>query len=145
MQAYRESLRKIDTNPIEFLNDSNRFIRNYEYLNREISQIRHQKSVEKWESMLKFVISVGPRTLELLINPSNPSEKMLTKIATGSISTGTAPFLVSLVADALVKTDTGLGFSIDIMRGTIANGRNTWEELVGQISSMPHVKDIDKR
>ena len=68
----------------------------------------------------------------------------MTAVGTGAIATGVTPFVMRLSIAALTQVDADLEVSLDFMRGTISNGRDTWNEMLQQLKSNSDFKLVEK-
>lgn len=132
---YRDTMHSLLDNPLDFANQSAILYAKFEGLNEEITRISVKGKTAKWEPWVKFFITVGTKTVELLINPGNPNEKYWTSVGTEAVAAGATPFLMRMVISGLTQTDADLEYSLDFMRGTIRNGRDTMNEILGNIRS----------
>jgi hypothetical protein len=140
--AYKDSLLNLLDNPMQFSHLSNVFYSKFEKLNTAVTRIRAERDQAKWEPWIKLIISVGAKAIEIAINPADPSQKMLTTMGTGAISTGVTPFLMRLAIGAKVFTDADLDVSLDFMRGNVQTGREVWNDILGELSNTPGFKLI---
>ena len=141
-RMYRDAMLNLLANPLEFPHLSAVFYAKFEKLNTAITRIRAERDQAKWEPWVKLIISVGAKAIELAINPADPSQKLLTTMGTGAISTGVTPFLMRLSIGAKVLTDADLDVSLDFMRGNVQTGRDVWNEMLGQLRSTPGFKEL---
>ncbi|RJP53888.1 MAG: hypothetical protein C4586_00760 [Anaerolineaceae bacterium] len=136
-EEYRIAFHNLLNQPLKFPHYSAVLSAKFAALNERITRFRHESEQAKWEPWVKLLISVGAKAIELAINPADPSQKLLSTIGTGILSTGVTPFLMRLTISSKVLTDADLDLSLDFMRGTIGNGRDTWNEILGQLRSVP--------
>lgn len=136
-QIYRTAMLNLLSDPIEFSHLSNVFYEKFAKLNTVITRIRAERDQAKWDPWIKLLISIGAKTMEIAINPADPTQKLLTTIGTGAISTGVTPFLMRFAVDADTFTNADLDTSLDFMRGNIQTGRDVWNDMLGKLSSTP--------
>jgi hypothetical protein len=141
-QDYRDALLKLLANPLQFSHLGNVFYAKFEKLNTAVTRIRAERDQAKWEPWIKLLISVGAKVIEIALNPADPSQKLLTTMGTGAISTGITPFLMRLSIGARVLTDADLDVSLDFMRGNVQTGRDVWNEILQQLRETPGFKLI---
>lgn len=141
-QEYRDAMLSLLANPLQFPHLSAVFYAKFEKLNTAVTRIRAERDQAKWEPWIKLLISVGAKAVEIALNPADPSQKMLTTMGTGVISTGVTPFLMRLSIGARVLTDADLDVSLDFMRGNVQTGRDVWNEMLGQLRSTPGFKEL---
>ena len=135
-KEYRDTMHNLLDNPLDFAMQSAILYAKFEALNEVITRIRVMARTAKWEPWVKFFITVGTKTVEFLINPGNPNEKYWTSVGTEAVSAGVAPFLMRMTISGLTHIDADLEYSLDFMRGTIPNGRDTMNEIIGNIKSV---------
>lgn len=143
-EAYRQAMNRLLDNPLDFPQGSADLYSRFEALNRAITRIRIEKDKSKWEPWVKFMISVGTHALVLLLNPADFTQKLLTVMGTGAVTVGVTPFLMRMTVTALTETDADLDISLDFMRGTVRNGRDVWNEMLGQLRSTPGFEILKK-
>ncbi|MEW6030459.1 MAG: hypothetical protein AB1554_13390 [Chloroflexota bacterium] len=141
-QEYRDAMLDLLENPLNFPHLSAVFYAKFEKLNTAITRIRAERDQAKWEPWIKLIISVGAKAVEIAINPADPSQKILTTMGTGAISTGITPYLMRLSIGARVLTDADLDVSLDFMRGNVQTGRDVWNEIIGQLRSTPGFREL---
>ncbi len=139
---YKGAMLDLLGNPLQFPHLSTVFYSKFEKLNTRITRIRAERDQAKWEPWVKLLISIGAKTIEILINPADPSQKLMTATGTGIISTGVTPFLMRLAVGAKTATDADLDVSLDFMRGNLQTGRDVWNEMLGQLRSTPGFHEI---
>ena len=144
-KIYTQSVHNLLKNPLKFSDRSNDLYIRFEALNRAISKYRERKFTEKWEPWVKFTLGVGLSAIEIWINPANTTDKFLTKIGSGFVATGFAPFLMRMTVTAMnKKNNADLDMSIDFMRGTINNASEAWEEITRKLAETKGFKKLDK-
>jgi virulence-associated protein VapD len=143
IQAYRNSLRKLTDEPLNFSEESQRLLHRFESVNKVLTNIHRETVAQKWEPWVKFAISIGAKTAEIWINTNNPSEKLLSTYTSGAVSAGVSPFAIRLTTAAIASVDSDLSFSVDVMKGKIRNGRDAWEELIGSLRSTPGFREVN--
>lgn len=143
-EQYRLAMYKLLENPLDFSIGSAKFYEQFEALNRRITQVRVERAKSKWEPWVKFFISVGAKAVELAFNPADPSQKLLSFIGSGAVTTGITPFVMRMTVGALTEKDADLDVSLDFMRNKVVNGRDVWNEIVGQLKSDPSFKEVKK-
>lgn len=141
-QMYKDAMLNLLANPLEFPHLSAVFYAKFEQLNAAITRIRVEQDQAVWEPWVKMIISVGAKVIEIAINPADPSQKILTTMGTGILSTGVTPFLMRLAVGAKTFTDADLDMSLDFMRGNVQSGREVWNDMLGQLRSTPGFKEI---
>lgn len=141
---YKEALHSLLEDPLQFPHRSAVFYAKFEALNAAITRIRVERDQAIWEPWVKLIISIGARAIEIAINPLDPSQRLLSTIGTGIISTGVTPFLMRLAIGTKVITNADLDVSIDFMRGNLQTGRDVWNEMMGQLRSTPGFTEIQK-
>jgi len=141
---YRDTLLDLLKKPLQFPHLSAVFYSKFEKLNTTITRIRAERDLAKWEPWVRLLVSVGTKLIEIKINPVDPSQKILTTMGAGSISTGVTPLLMRLAIGAKTLTDADLDVSLDFMRGNVLNGRDAWNEMLGQLRATPGFRLIDK-
>lgn len=139
---YRDAMLDLLANPLQFPHLSAVFYAKFEKLNTTITRIQAERDQAKWEPWVKLLISVGAKAIEIAINPADPSQKILTTMGSGILSTGITPFLMRLSVGAKTLTDADLDVSLDFMRGNVQTGRDVWNEMLGQLRSTPGFKLI---
>ena len=142
---YKNAMLDLLANPLQFHHSSPVFYEKFEKLNRRITRIRAEQDLGKWQPWIKLLISVGTKAIGIAINPDNPSQKILTTTGAGIISTGATPFVMRLAISAKEATDADLDVSLDFMRGNLQTGRDTWNEIIGQLRTAPGFKEIGER
>jgi hypothetical protein len=144
-EKYIQSVRSLLQKPFDFLDRSTKVYANFESLNRAISRRKEEQLTKKWDPWIKLTLALGLSAVEILINPSDPSQKMFTKLGTGFVSAGFTPFLMRFTISAFnKKSNADLDVSLDFMRGTINNGQEAWKEIIGRISSLSGFKELEK-
>ena len=128
-KEYRDALHQLLDNPLSFAEHSALLYRKFAALNQVITRQRYESEKQKWEPWVKFTILLGPNLVELWLNPTEPGQKFLTKVIGGAVATGATPFLLRMTVTGLTEMDADLNTSLDFMRGTIRNGRDTWREI----------------
>jgi hypothetical protein len=141
-QMYRDAMLNLLANPLEFPHLSAVFYAKFENLNTAITRIRAERDQAKWEPWVKLLVSVGAKAVEIAFNPAIPSQKILTTMGTGILSTGVTPFLMRLTVGAKTLTDADLDVSLDFMRGNVQSGREVWNDMLGQLRSTPGFKEL---
>lgn len=144
-EMYRESMLNLLANPLEFPHLSAVFYAKFEKLNTAITRIRAERDQAKWEPWVKLLISVGAKAIEIAFNPAVPSQKLLTTIGTGVLSTGVTPLLMRLTVGAKTLTDADLDVSLDFMRGNVQSGREVWNDMLGQLRSTPGFQELTEQ
>ncbi|MBL8091547.1 MAG: hypothetical protein JNJ43_14520 [Anaerolineales bacterium] len=139
---YKGAMLDLLRNPLQFPDLSARFYAKFAKLNETITHIRVERDQAKWEPWVKLLISVGSKAIEIAINPADPSQKLLTTLGAGVLSTGVTPFLMRLAIGAKTFTDADLDVSLDFMRGNVSTGRDVWNEMIGQLRSTPGFKEL---
>ncbi len=133
-KEYQAAMHSLLDNPLDFANRSAILYAKFESLNEELTRIKINAQTASWQPWVKFFITAGTKTIELLVNPSDPTQKYWTSIGTEAISTGATPFLMRMVISGLTNADADLEYSLDFMRGTIQNGRDTMTEIIGSLT-----------
>jgi hypothetical protein len=141
-EMYRKSMLDLLANPLEFPHLSAVFYAKFEKLNNAITKIRAERDQAKWEPWVKLLISVGAKAMEIAFNPANPSQKILTTMGTGILSTGVTPLLMRLTIGTKTLTDADLDVSLDFMRGNVQSGREVWNDMLGQLRSTPGFQEL---
>ncbi|HSL46431.1 MAG TPA: hypothetical protein VK897_23555 [Anaerolineales bacterium] len=142
--AYNRSIHKLLDNPLDFSQRSAEVYRRFAALNQVITRTKVESTKAKWEPWIKFMITLGTSTISLWLNPVDAQQRFMTTVATGTIATGVTPFVMRLSVAALAEMDADLEVSLDFMRGTIANGRDTWNEMLGQLKSRSDFQLVGK-
>jgi hypothetical protein len=142
--AYNDAVHGLLDNPLDFSQKSIEFYAKFEALNRLVTKTKIQSTKAKWEPWIKFMITVGTSAISLWLSPADPQQKFMTAVATGAISTGVTPFVMRLSVAALTEVDADLEVSLDFMRGTISNGRDVWNEMLGKLKSDSNFKLVEK-
>jgi hypothetical protein len=143
-KEYRDAMHNLLDHPLDFANQSAELYAKFEALNQEITRIKVAAQTAKWEPWVKFFITVGTKTVELLINPGDPTEKYWSSLGTEVVATGITPFLMRLVISAQTHTDADLEYSLDFMRGTVQNGRDAMNEIIGNLKSVKGFELLEK-
>lgn len=141
-EMYRKAMLNLLANPLQFPHLSAVFYAKFEKLNTAITRIRAEREQAKWDPWIKLLISVGAKAIEIAINPADPSQKILTTLGTGILSTGITPFLMRFTVGARTFTDADLDVSLDFMRGNVQSGREVWNDMLGQLRSTPGFKEL---
>jgi hypothetical protein len=141
---YNRSVHRLLDNPLAFAERSADLYRKFAALNQVITRTKIESTKTKWEPWIKFMMTVGTSTISLWLNPADAGQKFMTSVVAGGITTGVAPFIMRLSVAALTELDADLEVSLDFMRGTVANGRETWKEILGQLESDSDFKLIEK-
>lgn len=141
-EMYREAMLNLLANPLQFPHLSAVFYAKFEKLNTAITRIRAERDQAKWDPWVKLLISVGAKAIEIAFNPAIPSQKILTVLGTGVLSTGVTPLLMRLTVGAKTLTDADLDVSLDFMRGNVQSGREVWNDMLGQLRSTPGFKEL---
>lgn len=142
--AYNHAVHRLLDNPLDFSQRSIEFYAKFESLNEMITKTKIESTKAKWEPWVKFMITVGTSVLSLWLNPADPQQKLMTAVGTGAVATGATPFVMRLSVAALTQVDADLEVSLDFMRGTISNGRDTWNEILKQLKSNSDFKLVEK-
>ncbi len=142
--AYNRAVHRLLDNPLDFSQRSIEFYAKFNGLNQLITKTKIESTKSKWEPWIKFMITVGTSAIVLWLNPADPQHKLMTTLGTGAITTGVTPFVMRLSVAALTEVDADLEVSLDFMRGTISNGRDTWNEMLGQLESNSDFKLVEK-
>ncbi len=122
--------------PINFVTYGQEFYRKFESLNYAISKYRENVIKSKWEPWVKLTIAVGLKALEIWLNPIDPTQKLLTTVGSGVLTNGVTSFLMQLTITASNREDNAdLDVSLDFMRGTTDNGKDTWDEIINNLES----------
>lgn len=143
-RSYNSAMKSLLKNPLEFADRSARLYAKFEKLNERITRLRMENTRAAWEPWVKFMITVGSGTAILWLNPTDPTDKFLTTTVASAVSNGITPFLMRMSISALTNTNADLDISLDFMRGNIQNGRDTWNEMLGQLSSKKGFKKLEK-
>lgn len=141
-EMYKDAMLKLLANPLQFPHLSAVFYAKFEKLNTTITRIRAERDQAKWEPWVKLLISVGAKAIEIAFNPADPSQKILSTMGTGILSTGVTPFLMRIAIGAKTFTDADLDVSLDFMRGNVQSGRDVWNDMLGQLRSTPGFKEL---
>lgn len=141
-EMYRKAMLDLLANPLQFPHLSAVFYAKFEKLNTAITRIRAEREQAKWDPWIKLLISVGAKAIEIAINPADPSQKILTTLGTGILSTGITPFLMRFTVGASTFTDADLDVSLDFMRGNVQSGREVWNDMLGQLRNTPGFKEL---
>jgi hypothetical protein len=144
-RKYIQSVHQLLDDPLSFPEHASVVYTSFEALNRSITRRMVDNLTAKWEPWIKLVISIGMQAIEMWINPSDPSQKLLSTVGSGAVTTGITPFIMRLAVSALSKRDNAdLDLSLDFMRGSIQNGRDTWRAILGQLREAPGYTLLEK-
>jgi len=143
-RQYNSAMKSLLKNPLDFSDRSAKLYSKFEKLNERITRLRIENTKAAWEPWIKFLITVGSGSLVLWLNPADPSDKFITTTVASAVSTGVTPFLMRMSISALTNTNADLDISLDFMRGNIQNGRDTWNEMLGQLSTKKGFKKLEK-
>ncbi|MBV6395740.1 MAG: hypothetical protein HFACDABA_01321 [Anaerolineales bacterium] len=141
-EMYRKAMLDLLANPLQFPHLSAVFYAKFEKLNTAITRIRAEREQAKWDPWIKLLISIGAKAIEIAINPADPSQKILTTLGTGILSTGITPFLMRFTVGASTFIDADLDVSLDFMRGNVQSGREVWNDMLGQLRNTPGFKEL---
>lgn len=144
-KAYRDTMHNMLDNPLDFANQSAILYAKFESLNEEITKMKKQSDAAKWEPWVKFILTVGAKTVALLINPADPSQKYWSEVGAEFVSTGATPFLMKMMITTMSKTDADLEYSLDFMRGNVSNGRDTFNEIIGNLKATQGFEKLTKQ
>lgn len=139
-----QSLDDLLANPLNFSEGGAEIAKNFGPLNRIISEKVVKEKTAFLQPVVKFVLFVGGKALEVYLDQDNPNIKLFSA-STGHLASGAAPLVMRLVVSGLSKINRNVGMSIDFMRGTVANGSETWEEIIGQLSNQPGFNKIEEK
>lgn len=132
--SYNVAVNNVLANPLDLSNGGNDFFQKFASLNRMITKTNKGRELAHWKPTIKFTIFLGTQAICFLMDSSGSLNKFMTVSgAADKISTGATPFVMRLTVDTLTEHDTDLKMSLDFMRGTLTNGRDTWKEIVGQL------------
>jgi len=142
---YNKKVNEILAKPFEFPQLVAELAAKFESLNEKITKVKVTNQLVKWDSIIKIALTIGPQVLEVIIDPKSPKEKLLNITASGLVALGATPFVLRLVVGGSIITDTDLTMSLDFMRETVRNGRDTWNEIVGELKSTPGFKLLKQK
>jgi len=108
-----------------------------------VEQQGHRGFLSAWTPVVEVAFSIAGAVLIVVLTPAGPVFQVLGQVA-ASVGGGAVPIVGRLVIRGLDRKrgQQDLSTSVDFMKQNMANAREHWRDLVGQVRSLPGFEEV---
>ena len=148
-RAYIQAVRDLVADPFSFADSgAARVYHAYLLVAKRITDLVQQRGpsnlLSAWTPVVEVAFSIAGAVLTFILTPAGVVVQLIGQVA-ASVGGGGAPIIGRLGIRGLTRkgAQQDLSTSIDFMNQNMAQAREQWREIVGQIRSLPEFNEVE--